>query len=111
MSGDEMRVRAEDYDTDVDFEAGTEDDFDLPDCDFCDDRGCEECNPEDFAQMHLKWQCDSCAIIEDAIDALEEFIKDLRQYQQDGFELAEPVDNSHFFLERTKSSSSSADGE
>ena len=101
-----MRVRSADYDIDTDNDL----DFDLPDCDYCDDRGCDECHPDDFAQMHLKWQCDGCAVIDDAIEALEEFIKDLRQYQNDGFELTEPVDNSHFLLERTKSSSSSENG-
>ena len=99
MTIDEMRVRPEDYD--LDYETGIpidmDDDFE---CDFCDDRGCEECHPDDFAQMHLKWTCDSTGTIDEAITALQEFISDLREYQSNGFELSEPVDNAYFFLER-----------
>lgn len=101
MSQDEMRVRVEDYGADEDFE------FDLPDCDFCDDRGCEECHPDDFAQMNLRWICDGSQTIEEALEALQEFTDDLRNYQNDGFELSEPVDNAYFWLEKTKSSSPS----
>ncbi len=97
-----MVVRFEDYESD-------DVNFELPECDFCDDQGCEECQPDDFATMNLRWTCDSSSVIDDAIDALQEFIKDLREYQENGFELGEPVDGGHFWLERVKSSSSEDD--
>lgn len=112
-----MRVRIEDYaiadqESDINYETGEDLDFDLPECDLCDDHGCTECNPDDFAEMHLKWACDGSTTLEEAIESLHDFIADLRAYQETGFELTEPVDNSHFWLEKAKqgdqSSSSSA---
>ncbi len=112
-----MRVRVEDYDATDDVTLDDLEDYetgdvgwDLPDCDFCDDRGCEECRPDDFAQMNLKWTCDGSNSINEAIEFLNEFIIDLRNYQDDGFDLSEPVDNAYFWLEKIhpgKSSSSS----
>jgi hypothetical protein len=99
MTADEMRVRVEDYET------GEVYDFELPDCDFCDDRGCEECHPDDFAQMNLRWVCDGSRTIEEALEALQEFTNDLRNYQDQGFELSEPIDNAYFWLERSKTTS------
>ena len=97
-----MRVRPEDYD--VDYESRASLPYIDVECDFCDDRGCEECHPDDFAQMHLKWACDGTETLEESIEALQDFIKEIREYQASGFELSEPVDGSHFWLERTKTS-------
>ena len=99
-----MQVRFEDCPDDIEFE--------LPECDFCDDRGCGECHPDDFAEMALKWTCDGTSSIDDAVEALQEFVKDLRDYQDNGFELTEPVDGGRFWLEKVnqgKSSSSPSD--
>lgn len=111
-----MRVRAEDYDAldmpdDADPGLDPSFNFDFPECDFCDDRGCESCCPDDFAEMHLKWACDGDSTIQEAIEHLNEFIDDLREYENDGFELQEPVDNSHFWLALKNQSSRSSGGE
>src|SRR5690348_9721471 len=110
MSTDEMRVRVEDYDSPETDEISSDPDFDLdmPDCDFCDDHGCETCCPDEFAEMHLKWVCEGSSTIQEAIENLNEFIKDLQEYKRDGFELQEPVDNSHFWLTKDDQSSSSS---
>jgi hypothetical protein len=75
--------------------------MDKHDC-WCEGDGCEQCDPEHYQETHLKWVCDGAETVDAAIQALEAFTNELRLLKEKGFEFSQPVDGSHFWLEKSQ---------
>lgn len=71
-------------------------------CDFCEGMGCSACDPEHHVMMPLKWICDGCFTIDEAVTNLKALTQWLEKQKSQEFELDQPVDNGHFFMSRPK---------